>query len=488
MSIAFACSCGHALRVPDSRAGTTGQCPRCGAVVRVPAAAMATNGPGEVFPGPAPLELSDEATPHGTPRAKPPCPKCGTQYPPDVVVCVACGLNLLTGQPIGAGTGAEPFRPKRRVVRDEPDAETLGFAKTTLGVLLHPLRTMELFGAIFSRPEMLAKAAVFYGASFIVVAVAAAFAARPDKNAERVYAASEIERTKKVDAHVPQDWVDVSGGATGLTDWGEPFAFKVLEPLGPVDAGKPFTVRMLVTEPGHSKPAVGTAKFGRTPSHGNPPGNEWHEMKAGSKEGEFSVELPATREGGSSFMFSITCRPDTFAGQQKCSRCNVHLTWTHKPGWGMLVLEDREAALRALGQLDEKPKTTLMAAAVGGAGMMMTLLINLVGLLLSAAIYTAAARATGGGGGFLLMLVTMGYLAGFTNFLEVFSLMTPVTAQVWLHLLIFVYGLGLTLFALMKVYDIDMLQAMLVGVIGVAVKVFGAAWLVLAGAKLLHFA
>ncbi|KAF0243423.1 MAG: hypothetical protein FD180_3407 [Planctomycetota bacterium] len=505
MPITFSCSCGHTLRVPDSKAGASGKCPRCAAAVRVPSTAVASaaSGNGDAFAGlfdkfasePAALEMEGEATHRAAKKAVPPCPKCGTQYEPDVIVCVACGLNLVTGQPLGMSSPDEPFRPKRTIVRnDSEEAETMGFWQVTLGVLLKPLQTLELFGAIFSRHDMLAKGVVFYAASFVAVGLAAAFAARPDRNAEARNQVEQIERLQKVEHHVPQEWVDVKGGAQGLTDWGEPFSFRVVEPLGPVEAGKPFTVRMLVMEPGRSTPAIGKAKIGRTSSHGNPPGNEWHDMKPGSKEGEFVAQLPATRQGGSSFAFSITCRPGTQAGDLNCSRCNVHITWAHQPGWGQLVLDDRTSAIAATAKAnglpvpDNKPKTGLVSAALGTAGTIAAIAANVIGLLISAAIFTFAARLLGGGGGFTLMLVTMAYLSGFANFLQFLTLLTPLKLQMWLQVGLLFYGLGLQLFALMKVYDIDVLQALMTALVGFTAKLFGAAFIILAALKILGMA
>ncbi|MEK7470164.1 MAG: zinc ribbon domain-containing protein [Planctomycetota bacterium] len=504
MPIAFSCSCGHTLRVPDSKAGATGKCPRCAATVRVPSTALASaNGNGDAFAGlfekfssePAPLEVEGESAERSHTKSVPPCPKCGTQYEPDVVVCIACGFNLVTGQPLGMGSPDEPFRPRRAIVRnDSEEAESMGFWKMTLGVLLKPLQTLELFGAIFSRQDMLAKGVIFYAASFVAVGLAAAFAARPDRNAEVQNQIEQIERLQNVEHHVPQEWMDVKLGAQGLTEWGEPLSLKVIEPVGPVEAGKPFMVRMLVMEPDRSRPAIGKAKLGRTSSHGNPPGNEWHDMKTGTKEGEYVVQLPATRQGGSSFAFSITCRPGTQAGDLNCSRCNVHITWSHLPGWGQLVVDDRTTAIaeaaraHGLPVADNSPKHGLVSAALGTAGTVAAIAGNVIGLLISAAIFTFAARLLGGGGGFTLMLVTMAYLTGFSNFLQFLSLLTPLKLQMWLQVGLLFYGLGLQLFALMKVYDIDVLQALMTALVGFAAKLFGAAFIVLAALKILGMA
>lgn len=492
MPITFSCSCGHSITAPDSRAGAVGRCPRCASPVRVPTPAAAVAA--AVASGHPALEIAGDSGPATPSAAPPPCPKCGTQYDPDVVVCVACGLHLLTGQPLSSGPADAPFRPRRPVAHDDTEAETMGFAKMTLGVLLKPLQTMELFGTIFSRPEMLAKGAIFYAASFVAVALAAAFAARPDRNAEIQHQVSEIERVHRVDAVLPKDWVDIRNPPSGLTEWGDPFACRLVEPLAPVEAGKPFTVRILVTDLDHSTPAVGKVTLARTQSHGNPPGKDAYPMTAGSKPGEWVAQVPATREGSSSFYFSITCQPGTEGAKFDCIRGGQHFTWTHVPGWGRLVLEDRSARLaeaaraKGLPVGEEKPKSTLLGAALGTAGMMAAIAVNVVGLLISAAIFTVAARLLGGGGGFLLMLVTMGYLTGFANFLQFLALLTPIKAQVWLQAGLLFYGLGLQLFALMKVYDIDVLQAMMTALLGTAAKVFGGAFLVLAVLKMLGMA
>ncbi len=492
MSITFACSCGHTLTVPESKAGATGKCPRCSAAVHVPAlvGAAAASSPA-VHSG---LEIAEASAPPTALKSAPPCPQCGTRYEPDVVVCIACGLNLITGQPLGSGVSRQPFSSRHTVAHDDTEAETMGFWKMTLGVLLKPLQTMELFGTIFARQDMLAKGVVFYAASFIAVALAAAFAASPDRNAEVQHQISEIERVNHVKAVLPKDWVDVKSSPQGLTEWGEALSYRLIEPLGPIEAGKPFTVRLQVMEPGRTQPALGKAKMGRTRSHGNPPGDEWYEMKKGATDGEWVAELPAGREGSSSFMFSLTCRPGTQAGDLGCARCGLHFTWTHLPGWGRLVLDDRQERLmeaaksKGIPLVEEKKSGGLLGAALGTAGMFAAIAVNVVGLLISAAIFTGAARLLGGGGGFLLMLVTMAYLTGFSNFLQFFTLLTPLKLQIWLQAALLFYGLGLQLFALMKVYDIDILQALMTAILGTVAKVFGAAFLVLAVLKVLGMA
>jgi hypothetical protein len=401
----------------------------------------------------------------------------------------------MTGQPLGAES-SEPFHARKRLARvdEEAQAETMSFWSMTLGVLLRPLSTMEKFPLLFSRNDMLGKMAVFYAASFAAVVVAALFMARPGRSAADVNAISEIERVGKVAHQVPAERMDVAKYTQGLTEWGKPFSFRVLEPLGPVEAGKPFTFRILVTELDHKSPAVGEAKMQRTKGHGAPPGTESVPLKPGAQPGEYVAELVAGREGGSSFCFSITDPPETEAGKLKCLRCAIHMTWQHQPGWGRLVLEDRraniaaEARAKGLPVPEEKAGGGAMAATLGAGGVMLAILGNLVGLLISAAIYTGAARVLGGGGSFLLMLATMAYLTGFSNMLQVLTLATPIAAQMWLQVILLVYGFVLQLFALMKVYDIDLLAALMTIVLAAAAKLLGGAYLLFAALKVLGLA
>lgn len=67
MPITLSCSCGKALRVPDSAAGKKAKCPACAAVLEVPAPAPA---PPEPEPEPV-FEVAEPAVPTGPPPAYP---------------------------------------------------------------------------------------------------------------------------------------------------------------------------------------------------------------------------------------------------------------------------------------------------------------------------------------------------------------------------------------------------------------------------------
>lgn len=65
MPISLSCSCGKALRVPDSAAGKKAKCPACAAVLEVPAPAPAEPEPEPVF------EVVEPPVPTGPPPAYP---------------------------------------------------------------------------------------------------------------------------------------------------------------------------------------------------------------------------------------------------------------------------------------------------------------------------------------------------------------------------------------------------------------------------------
>lgn len=128
------CACGAKLAVPVSAAGRRVRCPKCQAILTVPAAepqpsagaeseldsdlfaalrdGQAVARPaGEVAPPPRPVR-TDAAALYGiapeldVPRERPTaptgppavCPACHTAYPPGTRVCTRCGVNIKTGR------------------------------------------------------------------------------------------------------------------------------------------------------------------------------------------------------------------------------------------------------------------------------------------------------------------------------------------------------------------------------------------------------
>src|SRR5262245_2324893 len=95
MSISVVCStCAAKLRAPDSSAGRTLQCPKCGAAVRVP-------GPAQRAPAPPPPS-SPLAPPVRLGRAPEPPPQ--PAYTPEgVAYCPFCDLRWFARDPTAGG-------------------------------------------------------------------------------------------------------------------------------------------------------------------------------------------------------------------------------------------------------------------------------------------------------------------------------------------------------------------------------------------------
>lgn len=86
--IKLQCVCGHTLSLPDSLDGKQIRCKRCNKVLNVRAA----SGTGPLTESQR-IRVEKELTVRGTR----PCPGCGKTYPPAIVVCVDCGLNVDSG-------------------------------------------------------------------------------------------------------------------------------------------------------------------------------------------------------------------------------------------------------------------------------------------------------------------------------------------------------------------------------------------------------
>lgn len=96
--------CGHLLSLPDSLDGKQVRCKRCNKVLKVRAA----SGAGPLTESQR-VRIDKEFTVQGTR----PCPGCGKTYPPAIVVCVDCGLNVDSGAMLYASleeqsSGAKP--------------------------------------------------------------------------------------------------------------------------------------------------------------------------------------------------------------------------------------------------------------------------------------------------------------------------------------------------------------------------------------------
>jgi len=127
MPIRVTCQCGASLNIPDAMAGKSAKCPKCGKPLTIPQlnasggspktpsnktstssppSDLARSGPttkpaglaavpGAAVPG-ALEQLFADAGLDKQPAQK--CPNCKTEITPGAALCVACGLNLTTGE------------------------------------------------------------------------------------------------------------------------------------------------------------------------------------------------------------------------------------------------------------------------------------------------------------------------------------------------------------------------------------------------------
>jgi uncharacterized membrane protein YhaH (DUF805 family) len=135
MPIRVTCQCGASLSVPDAMAGKNGKCPKCGAAIKIPqsspTASSAKSSPAveqkntvaKASPKSASPTPSTSIAPGASPKSKTPekaiaagaldqlfsdagldkqpaqtCPGCKVEITPGAAICVACGLNLTTGE------------------------------------------------------------------------------------------------------------------------------------------------------------------------------------------------------------------------------------------------------------------------------------------------------------------------------------------------------------------------------------------------------
>jgi hypothetical protein len=171
---------------------------------------------------------------------------------------------------------------------------------------------------------------------------------------------------------------------------------------------------------------------------------------------------------------------------QELTRTNhqgtISISLPTKAGWAKTVVKRQRDEFEKEHEAD-KPTTVkgkTKKALLGGAAVIGSILANLIGLALTAGVCTLAARLFGGGGSFLLMFATLAYLTGFTNFLELSIFVVPAGSVLWAALGLSLLTAILHFVALMKVFDLDFMSALLASVVARLIVFFVVAWLVIA--------
>jgi len=128
MPLTFNCPrCSAQLTVPESRAGVSGPCPKCGQVIQAPMAAAPPT------PKPAGAGVSPAGGPDGTVR----CEKCGG-WTPVGMVCRGCGAPMSRPQPAPRQMGHQPIgaAPRSRVAYDAGSRFPVGLVARVAVALL----------------------------------------------------------------------------------------------------------------------------------------------------------------------------------------------------------------------------------------------------------------------------------------------------------------------------------------------------------------
>ena len=96
MPIKVTCQCGGSFAAKDELAGKAVRCPKCKQPLTVPAIAAVS----AQTPARAPASAMDDLFDEVGIAAKqgPSCPKCHAELKPNAIMCVACGLELQTGE------------------------------------------------------------------------------------------------------------------------------------------------------------------------------------------------------------------------------------------------------------------------------------------------------------------------------------------------------------------------------------------------------
>ena len=96
-TIKLQCPCGQTLQLPDTLVGKQVRCKRCNKVLTVRQStvdardALSESQRGRLARADSGLDKALMV------QGSRPCPGCGALYPPAVVVCVGCGLNVDSG-------------------------------------------------------------------------------------------------------------------------------------------------------------------------------------------------------------------------------------------------------------------------------------------------------------------------------------------------------------------------------------------------------
>lgn len=123
--IKLQCTCRRMLKLPDELGGQKIRCKHCQKVLKVPETGT------RVFSDePAEEDDTSELLVAGS-RV---CPGCGQTFPPTIVVCTSCGLNLDTGAMLYASLEEQRAPQMSQPSEAEPEQGWFGRMLSRLGL------------------------------------------------------------------------------------------------------------------------------------------------------------------------------------------------------------------------------------------------------------------------------------------------------------------------------------------------------------------
>lgn len=296
--------------------------------------------------------------------------------------------------------------------------------------------------------------------------------------------AAKLEKKKAV-LRAPTDWTKAYDSRTGRVGQIGNFYWRVENPPGEVEAGSKFLVMVEMALEVEEKPGTPIdADVWAFTYGGNYDVEDEEEHKPqqakNTAPGKYGCEVTAVYDRATSVELVFCPKGQELTYNNRLGE--ITLVFPTRGGWGKKVAEEERKRFEKEHE-DAKPSTVkgkAKKALMGGAAVFGAILANLIGLLIGSAIYFGAARFFGGGGSYLLMVVTLAYLTGFTNLMQIAVLFVPAKDVDWVAYVAWAIELILYLMALMKVFDMNLMGAIIAVVAAGFIKFLIVVWLIIA--------
>ncbi|KAF0245501.1 MAG: hypothetical protein FD180_1543 [Planctomycetota bacterium] len=294
--------------------------------------------------------------------------------------------------------------------------------------------------------------------------------------------AAKLEK-KKGTLFAPVDWKRAYDTRTGRVGQIGEFYWKLENPPGDVEAGKKFLVSLeLALEGEDKKPGTPIDADVYVYVWGDWLGEDGEPKEPPKAQqtspGKYGFEVTAVYDRATVVNFVFCAKGKKLADELG----SIRVSFPTRAGWAKTVVE-RERKEYEKEHEKDKPTTVkgkATKALLGGAAIFGAILANILGLAITAGVCTLTAKLFGGGGSFLLMLCTLAYVTGFMNLLELVVFVVPAKDVPWIAWIIAVITAIMHMIALMKVFDLDLMTALLAAFAARAILIFLVGWLLIA--------